>query len=228
MSALTKQNTRISPHRLLLWILLAALVVVISVWAMITPYAMEKYYASIPLDPIRALVYSPKYLSANEDEEIRFAFENSSANPVTVTLGLENNSTRTGFLGLQESNLVYSGTVFSRQQVNRQTKVFFFVDPSQLGNIDTQVSRLGLWASIDNARFEQKDLDIHLAPISQARSLSYYLGGILSGLGIFFLREMWNEAKRPVKKELFLEFKRIGSLFLGLWNQVKKPFRKSR
>jgi|YNPBryantNP2012_1023418.scaffolds.fasta_scaffold08999_2 hypothetical protein len=228
MPARKKQNTQIPLQRLLLWILLATLVVVISIWGMIAPYAIEKYYAPVSLGPVRALVYSPKYLSANEDEEIRFAFENPSANPVIATFGLENNSALTGFLGLLESNIVYSGTVSSRQQINRQAKVFFYVTPVQFGEIDTRVPRLGLWASIDNSTFEKKNLDIYLAPIPLARSLSYYLGGILSGLGVFFLREMWNEAKRPVKKELLLEFKRIGSLFRRLWEQIKKPSRKKR
>lgn len=222
-----KQNTRLLPQRLLLWFLLAVLVVVISIWAVAMRYTVEKYWEPVQFDSIHTLVYAPKYLSPNEDEEIRLAFDNFSIKPVTVTFGLANSSSITGFLGL-ESNIIYSGTIASRQQINRQARVFFYMEPARFGQVAPHIPRLRLWASTDNSPIEERELEIYLAPLPLARSLSYSLGGILSGLGIFLFREMWNESKKTVRKALFWEIKRVELLLRYLWKQVRKLVRKKR
>jgi len=195
------QKIKIQPQPLLRWLLLAAVAIIFSVWALATFYAIQKYSKSLSFSPIRALVFSPKYLSMNEDEEIRFAVENPSTNPITVTFGLENNSTLPGFLGLLESSTVYSGTVQSRQQINRQTKVFFYADLSRLGETFNQVPQLSLWGSIDNLPAEKKNLEIYFAPLPSARSLSNYLGTVLLGLLGLLFREAWDQVKKSGRKK---------------------------
>lgn len=196
-----KKQTKFQPQRLARWFLLSAAVVIVSAWSVTTFYAIQKYSAVLSFGPIRALVFSPKYLSINEDEEVRFAFENPSAIPVSVTFGLENNSTLPGFLGLQESSTIYSGTVQSRQQINRQAKVFFHADLTRLGETFNQVPQLSLWGSIDNSPAEKKNLEIYFASIPSARSLSNYLGTVLLGLVGLLFREAWDQVKKSgVKK----------------------------
>lgn len=195
------QKTKLQPQYLLRWLLLTAVAIIVSVWALATFYAVQKYSESLSFTPIRALVFAPKYLSVNEDEEIRFALENPSTNPVSVIFGLENNSTLPGFLGLLESSLVYSGTIQSRQQINRQIKVFFHADLIQLGETFKQVPQLSLWGSTDNLPAEKKNLEIYFAPIPLARSLSNYLGTVLLGLVGLLFREAWDQVKKSGGKK---------------------------
>lgn len=192
-----KKKSKFQPQRLVRWFLLSAVVVIVSAWAVTTFYAIQKYSAVLSFSPIRALVFSPKYLSPNEDEEFRFAFENPSADSVNVSFGLENNGALSGFLGLQESNIVYSGTLQSRQQVNRQSKVFF---PMDLVRFD-QAPKLSLWASIPNAAVEKRDLEIYLAPIPLARSVSNYFGTVLLGLAGLLFRDLWEQVKKSSGKK---------------------------
>ena len=195
------QNTKIQPQYLLRWFLLAAVAIIFSVWALATFYAIQKYSESLSFSPIRAFVFSPKYLSVNEDEEIRFAFENPIANTVSVIFGLENNSALPGFLGLLESSTIFSGTLQSRQQVNRQAKVFFHADLTRLGEMFNRAPKLSLWGSIDNLPAEKKNLAIYFAPIPSARSLSNYLGTVLLGLVGLLFREAWDQAKKSGRKK---------------------------
>ncbi len=195
-----KKKTKFQSQRLVRWFLLSAVVVIVSVWAVTTFYAIQKYSAALSFSPIHALVFSPKYLSANEDEELRFAFENPSAIPVNVRFGLENNGALPGFLGL-ESSTVYSGTVQSRQQIARQSKVFFYADSTRFGEMYNQASKLSLWASIDNSIIEKKNLEIYLAPIPLTRSLSNYFGTALLGLGGLLFRDLWDQIKKPTRKK---------------------------
>jgi hypothetical protein len=181
----------------------------VAVWAVVTIIGIlvaffilpfQRYTESFSFGSIRALVFSPKYISVYEDEELRFAFENPTANAVTVTFGLENNSALPGFLGLQESSTIYAGTIQSRQQINRQTKVFFHADISQLGELAAHVSRLGLWGSIDGSPVEKKELEIYFAPIPFARSLGNVLGTAFLGLAGLLVRELWDQLKKTEKK----------------------------
>lgn len=198
MPAREQKQTKSQSQRLLHRVILVTVAaVVFSVWVVATFYVFQKYSASLSFSSTRALVFSPKYLSLNEDEEFRFAFENPSPNPVDVTFGLENNSARLGFLGLQESNIVYSGTLQSRQQINRQAKVFF---PFDLAQFD-QSPKLSLWASIANAAVEKKDLDVYLAPFPLARSISNYFGTVLLGLVGLLLRDLWEQVKKSNGKK---------------------------
>lgn len=197
----TKRAIRFRPKLLLRWFLLAALVVVVSVWALATFYTIQKYSQSLSFSPIRALVFSPKYLSADEDEELRFAFENTSANTVDAIFRLENNGTLPGYLGLLESSIVYSGTVQSQEQINRQSKVFFHLDPARFGDLFSQVSQLSLAGSIDNSTAQKKNMDIYFAPIPWAKSLSNYSGTVLLGLVGLLFRELWDQVKGANRKK---------------------------
>jgi len=186
-----------------LGLLVAVWVMVIIIGAVIGFFIspLQRYAESLLFGSIRALVFSPKYISLNEDEELRFAFENPTANAVTVTFGLENNSALPGFLGLQESSIIYSGTIQSRQQINRQTRVFFHTDLSRLGELSAQVPRLGLWGSIDGSPLEKKDLEIYFAPLPFARSLGNVLGTAFVGLTGLLAREVWDQLKKIEKKK---------------------------
>jgi hypothetical protein len=197
-----KKKTRFGFHfSRSLGLLAAVLVVVTLIGAVIGLFIFPRYAESVLFGSIRALVVSPKYISVYEDEELRFAFENPTATAVTVTFGLENNGILPGFLGLQESSTIYSGTIQSRQQINRQTKVFFHADLSQLGELSTRVPRLGLWGSIDDAPMEKKDLEIYLAPIPFARSLWNVLGTAFLGLAGLLVRELWNQWTEADRKK---------------------------
>jgi len=178
-----------------------AMVIIIGVVIGFFTSPLQRYAESLLFGSIRALVFSPKYISLNEDEELRFAFENPTTNAVTVTFGLENNSALPGFLGLQESNIIYSGTLQSRQQINRQTRVFFHTDLFRLGELSARVPRLGLWGSIDGLPIEKKDLEIYFAPLPFARALWNALVTVFAGLTGLLAREVWDQLKKIEKKK---------------------------
>lgn len=198
MTSRKKKNSGFQPSRLF-WFLLATITVIVSIWAFLFSYTIQKYSVLFSFGSVRVLVFSPKYLSPNEDDEIRFAFENPTANSIDVTFRLDNNSGMPGFLGLLDNNVIYSGDVESQQQINRQMKVFFytgiFQEPSH------HVSRLILWGRVDDSPPETKKLEIYLAPIPWARSLSNRLGVVLLGLGGFLWREAWDQVKKVDKKK---------------------------
>jgi hypothetical protein len=200
MASRKKKSNGFQPSRLF-WFLLAIITVTVSIWAFLFSYTIQKYSVLFSFGSIRVLVFSPKYLSPNEDEEIRFAFENPSANVVTVTFQLENASVLPGFLGLQESNTIYSGAIQSQQQINRDIKVFFGVNIPRWGELPTRISILSLLGSVENLPVEKKDLEIYLVPIPRARSISKYLSAILTGLGGLLFRETWEQAKKSVRKK---------------------------
>ncbi len=198
MASRKKKNNGFQPSRLF-WFLLATITVTVSIWAFLFSYTIQKYSVLFSFGSIRVLVFSPKYLSPNEEEGIRFAFENPNANAMAVTFRLENNSAIPGFVGLSDNNFIYSGVVESQQQINRQMKVFFYAGISQ--ELLHHVSRLTLWGRIDGSPAETKNLEIYLAPIPWARSLSNYLGAVLLGLGGFLWREAWDQVKKVDKKK---------------------------
>ena len=195
-----KKAIKFRPKSLLRWLLLTTVAVVVSIWAVATFYAIQKHSQLLLFTPVRVLVSSPKYLSAIEDEELRFAFENTSNRKVDVAFGLENDGTIPSFLGLQESNIVYAGSLRGREQINRQLKVSF-VDQPPYGEIFNSLSQLSLWGSIGNSQIEKKNLAIYYAPIPWSKSLSNYLGTLLVALAGLLFREVWNQVKEPDGKK---------------------------
>lgn len=185
------------PHRerLLLWILMAILVVLTSFWAFVSWFSIQRYFGQWEVPPVQVMIYAPQYLSANEDAEIRFAVANVQNRDVNVTFQLMNSGPSIAFLGLEESNVFYSGLVPSQKQINRQIIIFFPLDVRILG----KAAGLSLWGSIDNIPPEKvADLPIGIAPIPWAKSLGNYLGALLAGLTVWLMKELWNQIKEPV------------------------------
>lgn len=189
------------PQRLLWWLLTAVLVVMVSFWAFVAFYTIQKYSDHWQVPPVRVLVSSPKYLSANEEEEIRFAVENNHDSNVDVAFRLVNSSPLLGFLASEGTNVFYAGPVQSQEQVNRQLKIFFPLDISQANNVLGKVAGLALWGSVGNTPAQKiADLPIGIAPIPWAKSLSNYLGTALAGLVLWLSKELWDQTKELGKK----------------------------
>ena len=191
-----------SPQRLLLWHLLAGLVVMLSLWAFVTWHTIQRYYDQWEISSVSFLVSSPKYISANEEEEMRIGVGNSRSNDVEVVFRLVNNGPLIGFLGVEKGNSIYSGSLQSQEQVNRQLKIFFPWDVNQANDVLGKIARLSLWGSVDNTPLQKvADLEIMIAPVPWAKSISNYLGTALGGLVLWLSKELWDQAKESSKKK---------------------------
>jgi hypothetical protein len=157
----------------------------------IQSHQLEVAFPSSGSPIIRLFVYAPHYLSQNEDEELRFAIENNQSNDTQVSLLLTNGNSGAAFLGLNESNLIYSGIIFPHQQINRQLKIFFPIDVKTLGN---PVS-LYLLTSINQGPPSKTELQLDISPIPYTRRLSTLLGAAWIGVFSWLFKEEWNKLR---------------------------------
>jgi hypothetical protein len=162
---------------------LAAFVVVISFWAFVSYYTFQTYSDEWLLSQVKILVHAPKFISANEDEEFRFAIQSLENADISVLLFLVNGGSSKSMLGLTQSNFIYSGKVRTQEQVNRHLKIFLPWEGDSRPFIG-----LSLWGGVNDTPPEKiADFPIGSAPIPWAKSMSNYLGIALVGLvfGLF-------------------------------------------
>lgn len=159
----------------------------------IQSYNLKVEFPSSGSPIIQLFVYAPHYLSQNEDEELRFAIENTQSDDTQVSLLLTNSNAGIGFLGLNESNLIYSGTISPQQQINRQLKIFFPIDVKTLGNL----VNLNLLTRINQGPPSKTELQLDMSPIPYTRRLSALLGTAWIGVFGWLFKEEWNKLRGP-------------------------------
>lgn len=159
----------------------------------IQSYNLKVAFPSSGSPIIQLFVYAPHYLSQNEDEELRFAIENTQSDDIQATLLLTNSDAGIGFLGLNESNLIYSGTISPQQQINRQLKIFFPIDVKTLGN----PVNLNLLTRINQGPPSKTELQLDMSPIPYTRRLSVLLGTAWVGVFGWLFKEEWNKLRGP-------------------------------
>ena len=172
------RTSQLRSKRLFPKLLLAMFVVVISIWGFVSYYTFQTYTDELLLPRIKIWVSAPKYLSTNEEEEIRFAIENLDDKDIQANFLMVNGSSIKSFLGLDQSNILYSGKIKSQEQVNQHLNIFLPWESNR-----DEIIGFSLWGGIDGSEVQKiDDLEMGIAPVPWSRSLSNYLGITLVGL----------------------------------------------
>lgn len=191
-----RSNTR--NRRLLRQVLLGCFVITISAWFFIAFYTVPTYLNQWQVSSVKILLYSPRYLSANDENAIRIALENTQDQVVNATVRLVNDGTVHIFLG-SENNVFYSGPIEGHEQINRQLLVFFPISNNALGNM----AGLSLRGSVGNTSWEE-ELPIRIAPIPKIKSIGNYLNGIflaVVGSAMGLIVDMLRQSLQPDRKK---------------------------
>jgi hypothetical protein len=184
---------------LMRWGLSAVFVVIFSFWANASLYTFKKRLDVWSIPPVKLRAFHPQYLSANDEEIIYFAIENSETNNIDVSFRLMNTGPLMNFANSAESNDVFSGTVKGHEQIQRQFKLFFPAGMGQTRSMRGQQAGLRLEGSTANGRSQNKDLNIGISPIPHAAHLSNSLSLVLLGLITWLCKELWDQAKEASK-----------------------------
>jgi hypothetical protein len=165
-------------------------------WLLVASYTIDSYSNQWDVGSVKVRMFAPKYISPNEEEEIRFSVENGSSDQAQVTFKLVSDGPLMSFGASSENNDFYSGQIERKGQVNHQMKVFFPFDRHQPTPILNQGTGLSLWAAIGNAELQKiANLPLNTAPIPKARAITNYLGALLAALVLWMCKEVWEQVK---------------------------------
>ena len=165
-------------------------------WAIVTSYTIDSYSNEWQVGLVKVRIFAPKYLSPNEEEEIRFAVENVAPDHAQVAFKLKSDGNLMSFLGSPENNDFYAGKVETQGQMSRNMKVFVPFDRHQKTQILNKPTGLSLWAGSGNGDLRLiSDLPISTAPIPKAKAITSYLGALLAALFLWMCKELWEVVK---------------------------------
>lgn len=181
--ATRRKASKVHARKFLRQLYLGCFVSAISIWIFINFYTVPTYFREWQVSSVRVFLYSPLYLSVNDENVVRFALENTQDQVVNATVHLVNGGTVPSFLG-SENNVVYSGTIGGHEQINRQLLVFLPLSSNMLG----KMAGLGLRGTVGDVSWA-RDLPIRIAPVPRIQSIGNYLEEIFlavvaSALGI--------------------------------------------
>jgi hypothetical protein len=170
--ATRQKPSKIQARRFLRQLYLGCFVSAISIWIFIYFYTVPTYFKEWHISSVKVFLYSPRYLSVNDENVVRFALENTQDQVVNATVQLVNGGTVPSFLG-SENNLLYSGPIRGHEQINRQLLVFLPLSSNMLG----KMAGLGLRGTVGDVSWAE-DLPIRIAPVPRIQSIGNYLEGI--------------------------------------------------
>jgi len=153
-------------------LLMGCFVIAFSCWIFIASYTLPMYMGQWQVSSLKILLYSPRYLSVNDENAVRICLENVNDQVVNITIRLANDGTVISFLG-SKTNVFYSGAVEGHEQINRQLLVFIPLSDNVLGN----TAGLSLQGNIENTSWDEK-IPTRIAPIPKIKSIGNYLNGI--------------------------------------------------
>ncbi len=171
---MAKQRKRTPPRarNLPRQVYLGCFVISLSVWGFILFHNNSVYMGQWLVSSVKISFHSPLYLSANDNNTLRIALENTGDQDVNVTVRLGNDEMIVGFWG-KETNIFYTGTIEGREQINRQLLVFIPRADNVLGNM----TGLSLQGNIGNTSLNEK-LPLRMALMPKLRSVGNYLNEI--------------------------------------------------
>jgi hypothetical protein len=195
-----KKLYSITPREMLWWELAALFIILLTVWCVTCYFAFKKYIDQYRISPVVISLVSSAYLSPNEDEEIRFALDNIDDKKSDVTLSMICDRSTLLFMGLSANNDIYKGTIQSREQVNRQMKIYFPFDITQGRTPLGKNARLSILGGLGNATSNViAELPISISPIPKNKYLASYLFAFLTGLTLWMAKEYWHKKQPPEK-----------------------------
>lgn len=177
-------------------IVMSVFVLLFIFWAFVTSYTIESFSFERPVGNFKVRMFAPKYMSPNQEEEIRFSVESAAPDNAQVTFKLKSDGKLMSFVGSPENNDFYAGTIEMQGQMARNMKVYVPFDRHQASKILNQPIGLSLWYGTDSRDPQWIDnLSIMTAPVPMARAIQNYLGAFLAALGLWMCKELWERVK---------------------------------
>lgn len=173
--------------------LMAFLIIIFCTWFFLFLQSYPVYCHQWEKASIRISMSSHKYLSLNETETFHFVIENIDTQDAEVTVRLQNGGDFLDFLDSEGSNVFYSGSVRSQEQIHRQIKMTIYLRSGKNAFFHiNENAGLSLWSGV-NSQAPQKmaDLPLKMASIAWSRSLSHLFTLLLLGLTVWVGREVW-------------------------------------
>src|ERR1043165_3081356 len=198
---MVSKKNRLTFQSLMRWGLSALIVVLFSFWFNAAFYTYQKYSDEWVIPPVKVRVFSPKYLSSEEDEQIGFSIENNDpAASANVAFRLRNDGPLLNFPISSGNNELYTGVIQSPEQVYRQINLFFPYSINKIRDMRGRSLGLRLQGKVADSNPQFKELAMGISPIPYAKSLSQYLGLALFGLITWLAKELWEQAKTVGKR----------------------------
>jgi|ERR1041385_2600163 hypothetical protein len=177
-------------------IVMSVFVLLLLFWAFVTSYTIESFSFERHIGNFKVRMFAPKYISPNQEEEIRFSVESGVTDKTHVAFKLKSDGKLMTFVGSPENNDFYSGTVEMQGQMARNMKVYVPFDRHQASKILNQPIGLSLWYGADSHDPQWIDnLSLMTAPVPMARAIQNYLGALLAALGLWMCKELWGQVK---------------------------------
>jgi len=175
------------------WCLSALFVILVSLWFNAAHYTFKRRSEEWVLWPVTVRMFAPSYLSANNDEQIRFTVENMDSKAVDVAFRLINSGTLWDFPKQAENNNVYSGPIQSQEQIYRAVDLYLPASISQVYRMRGKDAGLNISGGLVSATPRTIPIPVQVAPILQAKQLADYCGIALFGLVIWLVRGLWDK-----------------------------------
>jgi len=144
-------------------------------------------------------MFAPSYLSANNDEQIRFSVENMDSKAVDVAFRLINSGPLLNFPRLAGNNDVYSGPIQGQEQIYRPVDLYVPASISQVYRMRGKDAGLNISGGLVSATPRSIPIPVQVAPILRAKQLADYCGIALFGLVIWLVRELWDKIGQPTR-----------------------------
>ncbi len=187
------------------WLVAAIFVALVGIWTFTSFYAIQKFTGQWQFQGMSVLIVAPRYISANDEDEVRFAVTNYKDMEARVEFRLLNSPSLPSLLcsDLQNfKNILYAGMVGSKEQINQRCKILFPWDTSQPDTVLGHVAELSLWGGGSQTALQKiSDLPIAISPLPWNRSISVGLGPLLAGAVIYLGKQMWDQSKEGKKKK---------------------------
>lgn len=181
-------------------IVLSCLVELSAIESYLVYYTMDSFSRWWFVSPVSVSLSSQRYLSPNEEEEMRFAIDNSSLNDAKVIFRLLKGERLVQIRSENGDSTIYDGEMPSQTQVSRNLKLVAMWDKGFLGKpIPAQLS---LWGAANNdvatqerqvlKRIEELPISILTIPNAKTIRNSFYV--VVIGFVGWLIKLLWSRA----------------------------------
>jgi hypothetical protein len=192
---------RVSPRLKFLWgLILAGLTVLLFLWTYFSYYGMQEHCQG-PWESqnVEVALYSTKYLSAGDVEEISATVINERSDVAPITVTVTYSGTLLCLAGDKEGSTISFGPVPAQGRATGRLKVQFPLCLSQLSsqNWPGQQVEFKIQMAVDNQPPQMLSIiSLPIMPIPRARMLSNLSGVMLVGLVALSWKELMDWLKK--------------------------------
>lgn len=164
-------------------------------------YILPRYSDQWDFPPVKVRVSSRRYLTVNEDEELRIAVKNQSDKSILASIRLDGSGDVPVFIEQDGTNLFFSGSIHGSEQIERRVNVFVPYDFGK-GKANDTLGKdiiLTLWVGLGIQKSEQiAEFHLSTVPIPRPRTLFGLFFSILAGTLTWAFKEWWTIQKEAL------------------------------